>query len=363
MEIEKVLFIGDQWFGSDARSLAFAFRRAGKIVSTVDPNLFFPRSTKFVSRVLNRLITPLYIGEYNQAILRADTLLNADVVVVFKGWGVSPKTLDVLRHRNRTLVQFYPDTTLYAYGKWIPECVSKYDYWFTTKSFGIDDVKTLSSSVEVIAVNHAFDPDVHAPPKPESWKSQKYSCDVSFIGTWDLEKEQFLAEVAQRLPEINMKIWGSYWERSTREELVGAIQGCEVLGDLYTLSMQQSRINLGLLRKRLKGGASGDQVTARTFQIPAVGGFMLHQRTKEATDLFKEGVHAAYFQGVSELAEKIGYYLANPDERERTRRDGHLECVRCHCMDRRAEVILETLARRQKRNNKEVVDRITKHEG
>ena len=343
MKVDRILFVGEQWFGSDARSLAFALRRQGKLVATVDPCVFFPRANRTLARICNRLIRPLQITEFNQAILREDSLTNPDVVVVFKGWGISPETLGLLKQRKRTLIQFYPDSTLYAYGQWLPQCVSKFDYWFTTKSFGIDDVKKLSKSVEVILINHAFDPEVHTPPSPEWWQTPEYTCDVSFIGTWDFEKEQFLAELAQRLPDVKMKIWGSFWERAKRPELIESIQRCAAVGDIYTQSIQQSRINLGLLRKKLKGGASGDQVTARTFQIPAVGGFMLHERTKEATDLFQEGVHAAFFNGIDELAGKIDYFLCKQEERETIRRDGHLECVRSHSMDRRAKVILETI--------------------
>lgn len=352
MKVKKILFIGEQWFGSDARSLAFALRRSGQIVSTVDPIGFFPHSTKVLSKILRRILMPVYLLEYNQAILLADRQLNPDVVVVFKGASVSPKTLDVLKDRRRLLVQFYPDTSLFAYGRWIPECVPKYDFWFTTKSFGVAEVKSLSSSTEVILVNHAFDPDVHTAPDFHSWEQQQYICDVSFIGTWDFEKEQFLADVVRQLPNLKVKIWGSYWNRSKRSELTDCIQGGTVTGDLYTLSLRQSRINLGLLRKKQKGGVSGDLVTARTFQIPAVGGFMMHERTEEALALFEEGVHASYFNGVDELVQKIRYYLSNSSEREKIRKEGHLECIRSHCMDRRAEFILDRLLERKSQKDK-----------
>ena len=70
---------------------------------------------------------------------------------------------------------------------------------------------------------------------------------------------------------------------------------------------------------------------------------MLHKRTSEAVQLFKEGVHAAYFGDVDEMIEKIKYYLANTAARERIQKSGYLECHRCHSMDNRVQQILSTI--------------------
>ncbi len=76
-----------------------------------------------------------------------------------------------------------------------------------------------------------------------------------------------------------------------------------------------------------KGASSGDLITARTFHIPACGGFMLHERTAEVRAFFKEGTDCGMFEGAEEMVEKVGYYLDHPGEREAIAEAGHLRCL------------------------------------
>ena len=60
---------------------------------------------------------------------------------------------------------------------------------------------------------------------------------------------------------------------------------------------------------------AGDVITARTFEVPAAGGFMLHERTDEAMRYFEDGKECAFFDDADEAVSKIRYYLAHKDER------------------------------------------------
>ncbi len=53
----------------------------------------------------------------------------------------------------------------------------------------------------------------------------------------------------------------------------------------------------------------------RTLEIPACGGFMLHERSDEVLELFEEGKDVACFSTPQELKEKINYYLNHEEER------------------------------------------------
>jgi spore maturation protein CgeB len=69
--------------------------------------------------------------------------------------------------------------------------------------------------------------------------------------------------------------------------------------------------------------------TSRTFEIPACGGFMLHERTDEVLNFFEEGAEIACFSDEVELVDKVRYYLTHESEREKMRRAAHERCV-CH---------------------------------
>lgn len=335
----KLLFIGEQWFGSDSRSLCHALRRIGHIVESVDPCRYFPETSTILSKVISKLSYTVQCKAFNDVILEKDSLLEPDFIFVFKGRDVNPHTLLSLRQRGRQIAQFYPDVSLYTHGRFIPEAAVHYDIWFTTKSYGIQDVKLIAPHISCKLVHHAFDPDVHRPVHLKSHGLQKLEADVSFIGTWDTDKEETLAYVVNHLPQIKVKIWGSQWERATTPCLKEATQMQPVIGDMYSACITQSKINLAILSGRKRGASSGDMVTARTFQIPAASGFMLHQRTDEAIKLFQEDVHCGYFSDPAELVKKIKYYLQCSEQRDAIRLAGYTHALTHHSMDSRAREI------------------------
>ncbi len=71
----------------------------------------------------------------------------------------------------------------------------------------------------------------------------------------------------------------------------------------------------------------GDQVTARTWKIPAVGGFLLHEATAELEQYFSPGREAGVFASPDDLAEKTSWFLANERERREVAAAGHRRCL------------------------------------
>ena len=67
---------------------------------------------------------------------------------------------------------------------------------------------------------------------------------------------------------------------------------------------------------------------------------MLHERNSEVLDLYKENEEIACFDSAEELADKIDYYLAHPEERESIGRAGHARCVPAYSYDNRMAEIL-----------------------
>jgi spore maturation protein CgeB len=91
---------------------------------------------------------------------------------------------------------------------------------------------------------------------------------------------------------------------------------------------------------KVKGVDQGDETTTRSFEIPACGGFMLHERTPELLEFYEEGKEVAAFGSVEELASKIDHYLAHPEERHAIARAGYARCVPAYSYDDRMKEIL-----------------------
>jgi spore maturation protein CgeB len=83
-----------------------------------------------------------------------------------------------------------------------------------------------------------------------------------------------------------------------------------------------SQIALGFLRE-----LNPDQHTTRSFEIPAIGGFMLADRTEDHREFFEEGKEAEYFASDDEFRDKVKFYLANEDARDRIAKGGHERCM------------------------------------
>jgi spore maturation protein CgeB len=101
-------------------------------------------------------------------------------------------------------------------------------------------------------------------------------------------------------------------------------------------------VNIGLVSKWNRS-----HTASRTFQIPALGGFLLHERNELVTRYFEEGVEAEFFASDAELLEKCRYYVAHPDERRRIGEAGRRRCVEAGYFEPdRVRAILPTLEER-----------------
>lgn len=123
--------------------------------------------------------------------------------------------------------------------------------------------------------------------------------------------------------------------------------GTEVTGFEYTKAICGASICLGLLSEQGRGSSSGDLITSRTFQIPACGTFMLHERNDEVLKFFEEGRDAEFFSSPTELAEKIKVYLSDDDRRQKIANNGLQRSQRDgYSADSRMKVVLTWLNQR-----------------
>lgn len=336
-----MLFVGEQWLGSNARSLAMAFRKIGWLVACLDPQHFVPQADGIAQRALRRIQAPFHEAAFNQTMLKQGRAIKPAVVFVYKGTLVLPATLQSLRELQIPSAMYFPDYTLYAHGKNIVPCLPEYDQIFTAKSFGIAEMALLGAR-ESHLVFHAADPDVHR-PLPTALLPPQMQCDVAFIGAWSPHKEQVLAGLIERIPDLNLKVWGAQWQQAKSPRLQATLTHRAVMGDFYAAAIQSSKICLGLLTEKRFGASSGDLTTARTFEIPGCRTFMLHERTDEVLTCFEEGQEIECFADAEELAEKVRFYLTHDAEREAIAEAGYQRIIHEHLYEHRAREITSWL--------------------
>lgn len=339
----RLLFPGVLSPGSNSGSMARAFARCGPMVNCVDQGNYLPmpHSRRLFVRGIYCLLYPLFLRQYNDRVAAELRLFRPDLMVVYKGTSFEPRSLQLARELGVTCYNIYPDVSAFTHGPHIPRCIPLYHHIFTTKSFGIHDFQQHFSVKGISYLPHGYDPELHRPMHVSPDLQRQFGADASFIGTWSPKKETYLGAVAAQNRDVNLRIWGEQWEKCKSAILKPHIVGKGILGVLYPLGIQCSRLNIALLSEGRAGSSSGDQTTARTFEIPASSGFMLHERTEELLGFFEEGKETACFGSPDELAEKVRYYLDHEPEREQIRLVAHRRCVAEHSMDARAAVVLE----------------------
>jgi hypothetical protein len=307
--LNPIGFLGADWWGSDARATGAELRRRGCLLIERHYEDFFPtRWRSGFLRTCRRLLRPWMIADYNSAILEMLQVRPLEFLLVFKGMLVRPQTLQRFRERSVPIYCLYPDVSFRDHGANIWDCLPLYDCVFTTKSYHLSDPLLRRHVRGLQLVSHGFDPEVHRSVAVSDAVRRAYGCDVSFVGYWSPKKERLLRELLQQLPAVDLRIWGPSWYLA--DPVVRRCwQGRGAWGDEIAAIYSCSKINLGLLSESGTGVTSGDLTTARTWQIPASGGFMLHEDTQELRQAFCPGSEVGVFTGERDLAEAVAFWL------------------------------------------------------
>lgn len=340
----RILAVGPLWRGSNAGGLFRALSRKGCLIEVLDEFYFISLQTKTkLTKIFERAIRPLQQTEFNNAIKEKIKIFKPDIVLVYKGAFVFPTTLQFAKQNNCKIVLFYPDVSMAAHGANIPASIPLYDLIFTTKTFGITDMEKIYGVKNTIFIPHGFDPEIHRMLEIGDQEKSSFGCDVSFIGIWSPKKEKWLSYLKEKMPDIDLKIWGGQWNKASSHFLKSSIQGAPVVGDLYAIAIQCSKINLAILSEKVAGASSGDLITSRTFHIPGASGFMLHERNEESVLYFTENEEAGFFDGEEEMVTKVKEFLNDENRREKIRLVGHRRALAQHSLDARAGIIINHL--------------------
>lgn len=305
--LESILIVGSKRKGAIENAYAKAFDRLG--VSLIDHfDLEQPSKLLSQNRIINRLTQHVqyeFTGRNFFQYLR----LNAqkyDAVIVFKGMQLTPAWLAKckLASQSATWVNFNPDDPFNlisrgATNQNVFKSIGLYDIYVTWAKHLIPSIKKKGCPVAVY-LPFAFDEDYHF---PSNSLSMDLSETITFVGTWDKQREQVLTEIA----DMPLMIFGSYWDRiSKRSPLRGKIHPANLYGEELRRVISSSKASLNILRPQ-----NSNAHNMRTFEIPAMRGLMVTTSSEEQNYYFPEGQACLMYKDSQELRSKLKKLLNN----------------------------------------------------
>lgn len=264
------------------------------------------------------LIGPV-VARLNRELLARARRERFDLIWFDKAQLVSPRTLRLLAKTGATLVHYSSDLPSRVRGdvglRMLRRAVPDY-HAVVVPSAGHEPEYRALGARRILRMPFGYDPEQHFPEQAQRDDDQR-DHDVCFIGTPYENRAEFLL-VLVRDYGIRIKVFGDLWDRylDAGERALLQVEPGRY-GDDYREAIWSSRLCLGFVTHAMAHGSA-----RRWTEITACGGFLLAERTPEASDWFEADCEAVFFSDVAECAAAIHRYLPDAPARERIARAG-----------------------------------------
>ncbi len=192
-----------------------------------------------------------------------------------------------------------------------------------------------------------------------------YQYDVSFVG----QPHSNRRGIAEKLAEngINIECWGKGWSngRISQKKMIEIFSASKIN---LNLSKSSNYLNIKsiariFLSKRSDGkiifnnpkswldnfksllGHQREQIKGRNFEIPGCRGFLLTGSADNLTDYYKDGKEIVIFKDNKDMIEKIKYYSAYENEREKIANAGYERTLKDHTYEKRFNEIFKIIGK------------------
>lgn len=142
---------------------------------------------------------------------------------------------------------------------------------------------------------------------------------VLFVGSGDLRRILLLEHI-----HAQVRVYGSRWQRNfplMSSQLQQRVVDKSVWGQELHQLFADADIILNITRAPFYAAETG--INLRIFEALAAGKFLLTDYCDEVAEMFQPGVEIETFKSSSELVDKVNYYLAHPQQRQRIAQAGH----------------------------------------
>lgn len=183
----------------------------------------------------------------------------------------------------------------------------------------------------------ACNPDFHKEYKLTRTEEQNYNCDVCFVGAlmdniYYRERLEVLEALAS--DTFDLAIWSPNEDVIVQNDNLRRFYRGKASGEKMYKIYNASKILLNIHGPTMQHGGN-----LRTFEVTGCGAFQLIDHYN--SDWFEDGKEIVSFADITDLKDKIKYYLQNEDERRRIACQGQQRAYRDHTYKHRMSKILD----------------------
>jgi len=237
----------------------------------------------------------------------------------------------------------------------VSEIAPVYHYCLVPEKFRLDNYRRIGANP--IYCQEAANPNVY-----RSYDlPQEY--DVTFVGQRYGNRPYYIRYLIDH--GIDARVWGPHWSEplasrplwrrvgSAAKRVVTGRKAQSLasvpldhcappLSDEELIKMySRSKISLGFSSVADESGIK--QVRLRDFEAPMSGAFYLVERFDELAEFFEPDKEIVFFESPDDLLDKVRYYLAHPEERQRIRDAGLRRARAEHTWHKRFEMVFQQI--------------------
>jgi hypothetical protein len=318
----ELLIVGTRMHYGVAGCMCDELRARGQKVGFIE--LYPDWSRSIAHRVLARLlpgVTP-QVMRANRHIARAIADDAVRFVIVTNGRELDPDVISQARQslarRGGGIACFLcddPFNPVHRCASWL-RALAEYTVVVSTKRQVVPDLVAVGCR-HVQYARFGYHPPIHRPVDPQAMGFVR--CDIGFAGTADADRLPILGGLAEGTSDLSFNLYGHRW---SAHPALREIAQPPVTGLQYSAAMRAATVCPCLVRR-----ANRDGHVMRSIELPAIGAFMLAERTEEHQEMFDEGVHCDYWGSVEELIDKSRWYSSNPRRAACIAHTGHAHVI------------------------------------
>lgn len=257
-------------------------------------------------RVLIRLNGYFVLNRLNVELLKTISKTKPDIVWVFKGMYVRPKTLKKIKHQA-LIVNYNPDHPFIFSSRGsgninVTKSISIYNLHLCYH-LGVKQKLEKDYNLKTAVLPFGFDLNADFFEELQLEREIKKVC---FIGNPDKKRVDTISAIASC--GFKVDIYGHGWNTTSLISKENITIFDALYGDDFWRKLRAYRVQLNIFREHNIGTHN-----MRTFEIPACGGVQLSPYSDEQASFFTENSEIFFYRSQNDLIDKIRQLLAEDD--------------------------------------------------